>query len=846
MTTKVFDEILGRHSAGGGVFDQILSEQAALPSRQPVEEDPSFFGTIGRGLTHGVLGLAETAGTATEYIGRRLEAEPLAELGAEAKEYWSKKAEPYAPPVEFAGKTLWDNPELLGNAKWWAYNVANMIPSLAATLIPGSIAGKIAKGAKFITSSKLLEGISEKAIVRIAQGIGGGAAGGVLEGSQTYNQVLKEGGSEPEAARAGEFMAVGSGILNAIATPKVLNFTGKSFKKRVGAFFGGAFWEGITEAGEEPTEVFSRYFSKMINDEPLPDDLADQLIQSLKDGLTVFPIAGLVGGGAAVISAPNAEHQKLLDREKRLKKALELQRKSEDAAIAKGREPSEALVNAIGKTETKIAEVESGIEGIEPEPIPLTDLVEEEVSRETLPEEPEITPEIAPEAPKQVTEGIKPGDTVHTMPDGTIMPGPIHEGAVPGSERIITEEEIEGITKPEVKVEEVKPEPVPKVKEITDYSPEEYLKADEVIKAKAGWEKSSEKVIDRVKSSDPIKIIDYYAEKYNLSPILFEYGKTESKAGTYRAAETTVYQNKKGELKHTLIVRPEWEGTKAEPGIIRHEIEHIKDAQEGYLEKEPHHKRYKDFETEYVAKPPEKVKVEKKPPVVTPEPVIEPEALSKGDILLDDTVRYDGEFEEIGPQFTIVKGPATGATFYPDSADIDIVKATKAVKIKEFEKPGLEKAIEPEPIKAEKAEVKPVKPTEKKPQPGLVRDAKGKLVPFTEFKEFTRKGPNKGKFKITTTDGKKLIRKKEQIHRWPEGVEEPVVEKPVKAKKAEIEKAEPLKIDTETLKGYKVDVPIIIEETGMRVTEKQNANEAYGVVEKQMRVYDKILDCLAS
>ncbi len=51
-----------------------------------------------------------------------------------------------------------------------------------------------------------------------------------------------------------------------------------------------------------------------------------------------------------------------------------------------------------------------------------------------LPEIAERHPEIIP--PKDIIEN--PGErVVHTMPDGSTMEGPIHEGAVPGSERVI-------------------------------------------------------------------------------------------------------------------------------------------------------------------------------------------------------------------------------------------------------------------------------------------------------------------------------------------------------------------------------------------------------------------------
>jgi hypothetical protein len=53
-----------------------------------------------------------------------------------------------------------------------------------------------------------------------------------------------------------------------------------------------------------------------------------------------------------------------------------------------------------------------------------------------------------------------------------------------------------------------------------------------------------------------------------------------------------------------------------------------------------------------------------------------------------------------------------------------------------------------------------------KPEPGRVY-VKDKFRPFTEYKEFTRKGKNQGKIQVTLPDGKKVIVEKSSVKKWP-------------------------------------------------------------------------------
>jgi len=70
--------------------------QKALEEVTPeVEEDLSLLDTIGRGLTHGTLGLGEAVGVGTQWLGGRLGSETIAEAGETASKYWGDKAEKF-------------------------------------------------------------------------------------------------------------------------------------------------------------------------------------------------------------------------------------------------------------------------------------------------------------------------------------------------------------------------------------------------------------------------------------------------------------------------------------------------------------------------------------------------------------------------------------------------------------------------------------------------------------------------------------------------------------------------------------------------------------------------------
>ena len=281
---------------GGAPAPSGVTYEPMFPEEQKpaaAEKQPGVVATAGRGLTHGVYGLAEAVNTGLQFLGNRLGSSGIADQGASGAEYWNEKAKPFEPPANIQG-AIFDKPELLTKGTWWAYNLAEMAPSFAAAIIPGVGAAK-----SISVAGKALK-LTEKVIERLAIAGGsvvGGASGGALEGAQTYQEVLKRGAPEDEAAVAGSMMALASAALNAISVGKVISPSKASALRR---FLTTGAVEGLTEWAEEPAEgaILGRTSVAKPEDDP---------VERAKQGLNVLPIAAVMGGGAGVMSGGGRE-----------------------------------------------------------------------------------------------------------------------------------------------------------------------------------------------------------------------------------------------------------------------------------------------------------------------------------------------------------------------------------------------------------------------------------------------------------------------------------------------------------------------------------------------------------
>lgn len=351
---------------------------------------------FGRGIMHGLMRTGESVGTGMEYLGHRAAQGPqrygdltltqradfgqrraryikggfsvpdaevkafadirgnvqesaadtaqfMIEQGDLVSKYWGDQSKKWGPPKEIEDKNVWDNPELLKSPVWWAYNTGDMVPSLAAAMVPAT---GTYKGIKAIGSLSKLNPQTVAQVAKLGAAVTGGVVGGALEGSATYRSVLERGGTEEEAARAAELMGFFSAGLNSISVGTFLRSAAPGFVRRVAHLGLSSVVDAVTEGVEEPFQVVSIIGSKIMTGQDVPENVRDLFFESLKDAVSVAPVAGLTGllGGAGGQVATETEvvadesqsriPQERLPQEIQAKQAAEdLRNKLESSAI---------------------------------------------------------------------------------------------------------------------------------------------------------------------------------------------------------------------------------------------------------------------------------------------------------------------------------------------------------------------------------------------------------------------------------------------------------------------------------------------------------------------------------
>lgn len=265
--------------------DPFANIPLSKPSRASNKRQLTFLGALKAGLARGSIGVAESvAGTFPRYIGEKIDSDTLQAIGKSAEQFWGEMGAEYEPPPEIQGSII-DNPALLTDSSWWAYNVGNIAPSIAAAFIPGGAAFKAIKvGGRVLKWNPA----TVVKLARLGGAVTGGLAGGGLEGAATYREVIRRGGSEQEAARAAELMTLASAGLNALPIGRALR-PGGTF---AGKFLATGAIESLTEWLEEPAEALI---------------LGDDVLEAMKQGANVIPPAFLTGGllgGAVRTRAP--------------------------------------------------------------------------------------------------------------------------------------------------------------------------------------------------------------------------------------------------------------------------------------------------------------------------------------------------------------------------------------------------------------------------------------------------------------------------------------------------------------------------------------------------------------
>lgn len=264
----------------------------AQPAKAP--ERPGAAELTGRGFMRGVYGLGEGVGTALEIAGDKLGLKSLSDAGDQLYISSKTRGDEYAPPDYF--KPVLDDPWQIADLGWLGYNIANMIPSLAASIVPAVGAGRAA-GAAINIAGKALKWTPELATkiaalgsTAMASGVGG-AVGGALEASDSYRTVLEQTGDKAKAEKAYVAAWLITAGLNAIPLASAFGKSSSLWRKALVT----GFAEGTTETAEEPAQagIEQHYTEGKIT--------MDRLAEAAKNGFDVFIPAFITGGifGAA-------------------------------------------------------------------------------------------------------------------------------------------------------------------------------------------------------------------------------------------------------------------------------------------------------------------------------------------------------------------------------------------------------------------------------------------------------------------------------------------------------------------------------------------------------------------
>ena len=236
--------------------------------------------------------------------------------------------------------------------------------------------------------------------------IGAALIGSIQEAGPMFERLKDEGMNEMEAAaRALAFGAV-VGVLNRLSFGKALGGTGGK-----NALI-SAVTEAVTEYLEEPSEAI---IANLARQGVTGGNLWHEIVRSLGDGLNVIMPTLLTGGllgGAQTPGAAQLATEALITAEV-------------TPPPVPGAEPVAPL--ALPEVAPPVTEAEAV-----PPPVPIT----EEVPRVEEEAKEKEAPILSPETTRAFEEGER---TFHRMPDGTLMPGAEHEGAVTGSEFSVPE-----------------------------------------------------------------------------------------------------------------------------------------------------------------------------------------------------------------------------------------------------------------------------------------------------------------------------------------------------------------------------------------------------------------------
>ena len=295
-----------------GIVQQFMADSMGAPAPQapqPTTQGNSTLptlGTIYRAVGRGSSTLGRTAGTAIEALGGATGLDAIEQVGHDMDSYFKKQIEgQFHDP-----QAQWTGPSSMVRPAWWVSNLVEQGALLLPTMGSGVAAGA---GIRALGAARNWTPDRIARLARIGQATAAGGTGGTLEGSQTYQEVKRNGGTEGEAQQAGALMTLASAGLNALGADRILKRIDPTAKRKLVQFALNGATEGLTEFLEEPAEGFI----KMGVDQ---GDLKN-VWQQTKEGVGVIPIAALLGGGVSAARSsqrgarePSPQADPVLDR----------------------------------------------------------------------------------------------------------------------------------------------------------------------------------------------------------------------------------------------------------------------------------------------------------------------------------------------------------------------------------------------------------------------------------------------------------------------------------------------------------------------------------------------------
>lgn len=231
----------------------------------------AFFEEFGRGLGYGSVDMMGSLGSILNILGAE-------QTGRELRDYASQIQQDYNlnQPEDIQGAIAKD-PSLLANPDWWGYGLGQIAPTIAASLLPGLGAARLA--------GRGLSGAAKLAAQTKASMIASGITGAGLETAGDFEQNLAAGMDRDEARLRAIPSAAGVGVLNALPITRLF----RPGVGRAGRALQYGLGEGVTEWAEEPWQAFAS-----------GRDVGEAAIE----GLNVLPLAAVTGAGMALPTAP--------------------------------------------------------------------------------------------------------------------------------------------------------------------------------------------------------------------------------------------------------------------------------------------------------------------------------------------------------------------------------------------------------------------------------------------------------------------------------------------------------------------------------------------------------------